>query len=183
MTTGSAFRSGELLWRERMSTSTIVLGWLGVAFGLLVLGVGVARTLHPVDTSAGPVYVVVGLAIAWFSLAGSLLPVVESRSAGIYVRNVLHETWVPWAAVVQIVPNARVNVILDAGRFVGAWAVQPGGGRVDAVVERLTADWRAGPRGEGGAEEVRRVSWPPASAVAVVAGYVVVVLAVSLATG
>lgn len=177
------FRDGELLWRERMSASTLVLGWLGIALGLVVLGVGVYRTVRPADTSAGPVYVVVGLAIAWFSLVGSLLPVVESRSTGIYVRNVLHETWVPWAAVEAVVAHGRINVILDAGQFVGAWAVQPGRGRVDAVVERLTEDWRAGRDGRGGGSVLRRAAWPPVSAVVVLAGVVVVVLLAAVAIG
>ncbi|WP_426592856.1 hypothetical protein ACPPVS_13955 [Cellulomonas sp. McL0617] len=180
----NSFRDGELLWRERMSLTTVVLGWLGVALGLVVLAAGISRTVHPVVGSLnGPLFCVVGLALAWFSLAGSVLPVVESRSTGIYVRNVLRETWVPWAAVQAIVPNERVNVILDAGRFVGAWAVQPGRGRVAVVAERLSDDWRAVRRAEGGAHAVRRRAWPPRLALVVLAGYILVVLGATLALG
>ena len=149
-------RDGELLWRERMSVSTLVLGGLGVVFGILVAGVGA--------TQGAPLYVVVGGLLVWFALVGSLLPVLEARSSGIYVRNVLHEAWVPWSAVVAVAPNARVNVILDRGAFVGVWAVQPGGGRllggrsrVDVVAERLTESWPPSPVGAG-APVVRRLA-------------------------
>src|SRR4051794_36155280 len=104
-----------------MSVSTRVLGGLGVVLGLVVAGAGASQ--------GSPAYVVIGAVLVWFSLAGSLLPVLEARSTGIYVRNVLHETWVPWAAVVTVTPTSRVNVILDEGRFVGVWAVQHGVGR------------------------------------------------------
>ncbi len=156
-----AFRDGELLWRERMSTSTRVTGWLGVALGLVGAGVGVAR--------GAPVVVVVGVLLIAFSLVGSLLPVVEARSTGIYVRNVLREVWVPWAAVVTIVPNTRVNVILDGGQVVGVWAVQPGGAsylgarsRIDVVAERLRDAWNEVGTGQGPGVVVRRLArpWP-----------------------
>jgi len=142
-----------------MSASTLVAGWLGVALGLLMIGVGASR--------GSAVYVVLGVILAAFSVLGSLLPVVEARTTGIYVRNVLHETWVPWAAVVTIVPSTRVNVILDAGRFVGAWAVQPGaarrlGGRsrVEVVAERLTEAWNAHGTARGPSTVVRRLAVP-----------------------
>ena len=103
--------------------------------------------------------------LAWFSIVGSLLPVLEARSTGIYVRNVVHETWVPWAAVVTVTPTSRVNVILGEGRFVGVWAVQHGGrrglgrrSRIELASERLLEAWPAS-RGPVGSD-VRRVSRP-----------------------
>ena len=173
-------RDGELLWRERMSVSTLVLGGLGVVFGILVAGVGA--------TQSAPLYVVVGGLLVWFALVGSLLPVLEARSSGIYVRNVLHEAWVPWSAVVAVVPKARVNVILDGGAFVGVWAVQPGGGRllggrsrVDVVVERLTESW---PRERGQTAHppvVRRLARGPLVAGAVLLVVVVAALVLTVA--
>ena len=164
---GPPFRDGDLLWRERMSPSTRVLGALGLVLGLLVVALGIARSVPPTGTAAGPMYVVVGLAMAWFSVVGSLLPVLEARSTGVYVRNVLHETWVPWSAVVTIVPNARLNVILDGGAFVGVWAVQPGAGRglgrrsrVEVVAERLTDAWPESRGRTGSTTAVRRVAGP-----------------------
>ena len=173
-------RDGELLWRERMSVSTLVLGGLGVVFGILVAGVGA--------TQGAPLYVVVGGLMVWFALVGSLLPFLEARSSGIYVRNVLHEAWVPWSAVVAVVPNARVNVILDGGAFVGVWAVQPGGGRllggrsrVDVVAERLIESWPQAPVGAAGAPVVRRLARGPLVAGAVTLALVVVALVLAAA--
>jgi hypothetical protein len=173
-------RDGDLLWRERMSVSTLVLGTLGVLFGILAAGVGV--------TQGAPLYVVVGGLLVWFAVAGSLLPVVEARSGGIFVRNVLHETWVPWSAVVAIVPNARVNVILDGGAFVGVWAVQPGGGRllggrsrVDVVVERLTESWPPERRQAVHPPVVRRLARGPLVAGVVILALVVAALVLAVA--
>jgi hypothetical protein len=171
------FRDGDLLWRERMSVSTRVLGALGVVLGLLVAGVGASR--------GSPAYVAVGMVLAWFSVVGSLLPVLEARSTGVYVRNVVHETWVPWAAVVTVTPTGRVNVILGEGRFVGVWAVQHGvarglGGRsrIEVVAERLLDAWPASP-GRGG-PTVRRASRSALTASAVLGGLAVVLLVVSV---
>ena len=147
------FRDGALLWRERMSLTTLVLGALGVVLGLVVAAGGTVQ--------GAPVYVVTGVLLTWFSVVGSLLPAVEARSTGIYVRNPLRETWVPWGAVVTVTPTTRVNVILEEGRFVGVWAVQHGvarglGGRsrIEIVAERLLESWPAG-RGPTSAEVTR----------------------------
>lgn len=173
-------RNGDLLWRERMSVSTLALGAIGVVLGIFVAAVG--------TTQGSPVFVVVGAVLVWFSLVGSLLPVLEARSTGIYVRNVVHETWVPWSAVVTIVPNARVNVILDGGAFVGVWAVQPGGGRllggrsrVDVVAERLTEAWPPARGRVDDAPVVRRLARGPLGAAAVLFGLVAVTLVLAIA--
>ena len=173
----NSFRDGDLLWRERMSASTLVLAGLGVVLGLAVAGVGTSQG------STG--YVVVGVLLAWFSIVGSLLPVLEARSTGIYVRNVVHETWVPWAAVVTVTPTSRVNVILGEGRFVGVWAVQHGvarglgrRSRIELASERLLEAWPAS-RGPVGSA-VRRVSRPAVAASAVLGALAIVLLVASL---
>jgi len=173
----NTFRDGDLLWRERMSVSTRVLGALGLVLGVLVMGVGTSQ--------GSPVYVGVGALLAWFSVVGSLLPALEARSSGVYVRNVLHETWVPWAAVVTVTPTSRVNLILDEGRFVGVWAVQHGVGRglggksrIEVVAQRLLDEWPAS-RGRGG-PAVRRVSRPAMVSSAILGGLAVVLLVASL---
>ncbi|WP_028044918.1 hypothetical protein [Cellulomonas sp. URHE0023] len=173
------FRDGDLLWRERMSASTLLLGGLGVVLGAVVAGVGTSQ--------GSPAYVVIGVALAWFSVVGSLLPVLEARSSGIYVRNVLHETWVPWADVVTVTPTSRVNVILGEGRFVGVWAVQHGAGRglgrrsrIELAAERLLEVWPSSP--SDGGTVVRRVS-RSALAVSALLGVLALVLVVASLVG
>ena len=73
---------------------------------------------------SGVLGILFGIVGVWFGLAFGLRPVIEVRLTGVLVRNIIWEYWVPWEAIDDVVANMRVDLVLNSGKQIIAWAVQ-----------------------------------------------------------
>jgi hypothetical protein len=98
---------------ERFSgTSGRLIGWVGVATALAIVGTAIAGG-NPVGDRKAVYFAVALAAVSWVVL---IRPSVSSSADGVLLRNMLRDAFVPWSRIERCRVVQTVQIVTEDGR-------------------------------------------------------------------